>query len=139
MPENRTITVEVIDQAPAAKVWQYWTEPEYIMRWNNASPDWHTPRATNDLREGGRFMCRMEAKDGSQGFDFGGKYTEVVPQKRIAYTMDDGRKVSVDFEAKEERTQVTETFEAESMNAPEMQRQGWQAILDNFRAYVETH
>ena len=138
MPDTTSITVQTHVEAPIDQVWMAWTEPEHIMRWNNASDDWHTPRATNDLREGGTFTCRMEAKDGSTGFDFGGTYTNVTPHALIAYVMDDGRTVSVTFEAKGEATHVTETFEAEQENPLEMQRQGWQAILDNFKKYTES-
>ncbi len=109
------------------------------MQWNNASDDWHTPKATNDLRVGGAFASRMEAKDGSVGFDFGGTYTKVMPHALIAYVMDDDRAVSVIFEQRGKATQITETFEAEKTNSAEMQRQGWQAILDNFKKYAETH
>ncbi|MDB4978131.1 MAG: polyketide cyclase [Candidatus Peribacteria bacterium] len=137
MSDPTLITVEVVVHAPVAKVWQHWTEPEHIMKWNNASDDWHTPSATNDLREGGTFNCRMEAKDGSMGFDFGGTYTKVVPHKQIEYTIGDGRKVAVSFEEKGEETHVVENFEAETMNSVEMQRGGWQAILNNFKAEVE--
>ncbi len=133
------ITVQTTVQAPLSKVWQLWTAPEHIMQWNNASPDWHTPRATNDLRTGGSFMSRMEAKDGSAGFDFGGTYSEVIDGKKIAYAMDDGRKVEVLFDENGGATTVTETFDAETENSPEMQKAGWQSILDNFKSYVEAH
>lgn len=122
---------------PVEKVWQYFTEPDHIKAWNNASPDWHSPRVENDLRVGGRFNTRMEAKDGSEGFDFTGTYTEVVPEERIAYAMDDGRKVEVVFEETEGGTRVTETFDPEDENPIEMQKEGWQSILDNFKRYVE--
>jgi uncharacterized protein YndB with AHSA1/START domain len=131
------ITVETNVNAPVETVWACWTEPEHIMRWNSASPDWHTPSATNDLREGGSFTSRMEAKDGSVGFDFGGTYTTVIEHAEMAYVMDDGRKVRVTFNGHGDHTHVTETFDPETENAPEMQRQGWQAILDNFKTYAE--
>lgn len=137
MPDTILITVEATVNAPVGKVWKCWTTPEDIMTWNSASPDWHTPRAENDLREGGTFSSRMEARDGSMGFDFGGTYTKVVPNKTIAYTMGDGRKVSVNFEENNGKTVVTETFDPESENPPEMQKRGWQSILDGFKAYVE--
>lgn len=137
MPDKTLITVETTVHAPAAKVWTCWTESTHIMQWNNASDDWHTPTATNDLREGGTFTCGMEAKDGSMGFDFGGTYSKVVPHEHIAYTMGDGRKVTVQFEDKGGETHITETFEAESQNSVDMQRGGWQAILDNFKKYTE--
>ena len=131
------ITVQTKVEAPLIKAWQFWTEPEHIMQWNNASPDWHTPRATNDLRTGGSFTSRMEARDGSVGFDFGGTYSEVVPHQHIAYAMDDGRKVTVTFKAEGDDTMIIETFDPETENSPEMQRAGWQSIMDNFKSYVE--
>jgi len=112
---------------------------EHITKWNSASEDWHTPRATNDLRTGGKFTSRMEAKDGSVGFDFGGTYSEVKPNQRIAYTMDDGRKVSITFSGDNKSTKVVESFEAESVNSTELQRGGWQSILDNFKKYTESN
>ncbi len=136
MADQITITASVA--APIAKVWQYWTEPAHIMQWNNASPDWHTPRATNDLREGGTFTARMETKDGSMGFDFGGTYSTIVPEKEIAYAMGDDRKVRILFEAKGNETLVTESFDPEQENSLEMQRAGWQSILDNFKRYAES-
>ena len=136
--ENKTITVENTVSAPVEKVWKLWTTPEHITRWNNASPDWHTPFAENDLRTGGTFKSRMEARDGSMGFDFAGTYDKVTPNKEIAYTMGDGRKVTVLFATQGNSTRVTETFEPETQNSLEMQRGGWQAILDSFKAYVET-
>jgi uncharacterized protein YndB with AHSA1/START domain len=131
------ITVAAHIDASPADVWRLYTDPEAIMKWNAASPDWHTPRAENDLRVGGRFTFRMEAKDRSEGFDFGGTYTEVVPQSVLAYTMDDGRAAQVRFAPEGEGTSVTVSFDPESVNPPEMQHSGWQAILDNFKAFVE--
>ncbi len=131
------ITVETIIRASAETVWKYWTRPADIVRWNAASDDWHTTRAINDLRAGGRFVYRMEAKDGSSGFDFGGIYDKAVSGKEIEYTLDDGRKVSVTFSGEKDRTKVIETFEAETENSVELQRLGWQAILNNFKKYVE--
>ncbi len=137
MQENK-ITVETIINAPIEKVWTYFTEPEHVMQWNNASPDWHTPRAANDLRTGGTFSYRMEAKDGSTGFDFGGTYDEVHMHERIAYSFGD-RKAIATFESRGDgTTKVSETFDPEDVNAIEMQRSGWQAILDNFKRHVET-
>jgi len=133
------ITVEATVKAPVEKVWKFWGGPEHIMQWCNASPDWHAPRAENDLREGGKFLTRMEAKDGSFGFEFGGIYDVVKTNQLIEYTMGDGRKVVVSFESNGNETHVTETFEAEGTNPIEMQRGGWQAILDNFKSYTETH
>lgn len=131
------ITIETTVQAPVEKVWDYWTEPEHIKNWNSASEDWHTPFAENDLRAGGKFVSRMEAKDGSMGFDFGGIYDEVKLHELIAYTMEDDRKVNITFKGQGNETKVIETFDAESSNPIEIQQQGWQAILDNFKKYVE--
>jgi len=134
------VTIEAIVDAPLEKVWDFWSAPKHIMQWNSASPDWHTPRAENDLRKGGSFSSRMEAKDGSFGFDFGGVYDEVIDNQLIEYTMGDGRKVSVHFTKMEDgSTHVMESFEAESQNPVDMQRQGWQSILDNFKKYVESN
>ncbi len=137
--EKSIITVENTINAPVQKVWEYWTKPEHITHWNNASDDWHTPRAENDLRTGGSFVSRMEAKDGSMGFDFGGVYDDVKPNEYIEYTMGDGRKVKVNFSFRGNSTKVTESFEAEGTNPLEMQKMGWQAILDNFKKYVEAN
>ena len=134
-----SITVENTINAPVEKVWAYWSAPEHITKWNNASEDWHSPRAENDLRTGGKFSTRMEAKDGSMGFDFGGTYDEVKTNEVIAYTMSDGRKVVVNFTIVGDQTKVIETFDAEETNPIEMQRGGWQAILDNFKKYVEAN
>ena len=131
------ITVENTVNAPVEKVWNCWTMPEHITKWNNASDDWHTPWAKNDLREGGSFVARMEAKDGSMGFDFGGVYDAVRTNEYIEYTIGDGRKVKVTFTAQGKTTKVVESFEAENMNSIELQRGGWQAILDNFKKYTE--
>jgi uncharacterized protein YndB with AHSA1/START domain len=135
--QRTRITASTTVDADVQTVWTCWTEPEHITRWNNASDDWHSPRATNDLRIGGRFNTRMEAKDGSAGFDFEGVYTAVKPYDHIAYEMSDGRKVTVEFHGHGHHTHVTETFDAEETNPVEMQRGGWQAILENFRKYVE--
>ena len=134
-----SITVENTINAPVEKVWAYWSAPEHITKWNNASEDWHSPRAENDLRTGGKFSTRMEAKDGSMGFDFGGTYDEVKTNEVIAYTMSNGRKVVVNFTKEGDQTKVIETFDAEETNPIEMQRGGWQAILDNFKKYVEAN
>jgi uncharacterized protein YndB with AHSA1/START domain len=133
------VTVETAVKAPVEKVWKYWSEPEHIKKWNSASEDWHTPKAENDLRTGGKFSSRMEAKDGSFGFDFGGEYTAVKNNELIEYVMSDGRKVKVVFEAKGNETKVTESFDAETENSVEMQKTGWQAILDNFKKYTEAN
>lgn len=131
------ITVQATIKAPIDKVWECWNAPEDIVKWNNASDDWHTPKAENDLRVGGKFNVRMEAKDGSMGFDFAGVYDKVIVNKVIEYTMGDGRKVKVNFRYLENRTTVIETFEAETENSLEMQHDGWQSIMDNFKKHVE--
>ena len=131
------ITIETVVNAPVEKVWENWNAPEAIIKWNSAHPDWHTPWATNDLRVGGKITSRMEAKDGSMGFDFGGTYDEVELHKTIAYTLGDDRKVRITFTPEGNRTRVTETFDAEDQNPHDMQRAGWQAILDNFKSYTE--
>ncbi|AWW29078.1 polyketide cyclase [Echinicola strongylocentroti] len=133
----KKITVTVKVNAPVDKAWAYWTGPEHIMRWNKASDDWHTPHAANDLREGGAFTSRMEAKDGSMGFDFSGTYQAVQEGKMLSYTLDDGREVEVVFTPEGEGTVIKETFDPEQTNPIEMQKGGWQAILDNFKKYVE--
>ena len=139
-PSDKTrVTVEALVEAPAEKVWEFWTAPEHITQWSYASDDWHTPKAENDVRVGGKFSSRMEAKDGSMGFDFGGVYDEVQAGERMAYTLGDGRKVEIDFAKQGEATQVTETFEAEEMNPVDMQKGGWQAILNNFKKYAEAN
>ena len=131
------ITIQTQVKAPVEKVWEYWTSPVHIVKWNSASEDWHTPRAENDLRTGGRFSSRMEARDGSFGFDFGGVYDIVETHKRIEYTLEDDRKVRIHFTSNGDTTEVIESFEAESTNPVEMQRSGWQSILDNFKKYTE--
>ena len=133
------ITVQSIIKAPIEKVWKFWTGPEHITKWNNASDDWHTPRAENDLRVGGKFVSRMEARDGSFGFDFGGVYDEVTLNEKITYTMDDSRRVTIHFTSNGNETKVVETFDAENTHSVEMQRGGWQAILDNFKKYAESN
>ena len=131
------ITVETTVAAPLEAVWRAWTTPADIVRWNAASDDWHTTTAEVDLRVGGTFSSRMEAKDGSMGFDFEGTYTEIVPQERIAYALGDGRVVVVDFVEEDGGVRVREAFDAEGENPIELQRQGWQAILDRFARHVE--
>ena len=140
MNEQATkITVATTVNAPVEKVWDMWNKPEHITQWNSASPDWHAPRAENDLREGGSFSCRMEAKDGSFGFDFGGTYDKVENHRRIEYTMSDGRQVQISFTPQGDQTAIEETFDAESQNSEELQRTGWQAIMDNFKKYAENN
>lgn len=131
------ITVETLVKAELSKVWDAWNNPADIKQWNSAQEDWHTTQSTVDLREGGKFSARMEAKDGSMGFDFEGTYTRVVPNEAVEYRMSDGREVQVEFVESPDGVLVKETFDAETENTPEMQRQGWQAILDNFGRYVE--
>lgn len=137
MEPSNQIIVETTVQTSVEKVWTLWTEPTHITKWNTASDDWHTPHAENDLRVGGKFLSRMEAKDGSFGFDFGGIYDEVLLHKVIAYTLGDGRKVNITFQGQENETEVIVTFDAETENPIEFQQQGWQAILDNFKKYAE--
>ena len=139
-PTNtQTVTIEATVNAPVDKVWNYWTTPKHITQWNNATPDWHSPRAENDLKAGGRFNIRMEAKDGSMGFDFWGIYDVVKPHEYIEMTLGDDRKVKIYFKGSGNQTHIEETFEAEGENPIEMQRAGWQAILDNFKQYTETN
>lgn len=135
--EKVTITVKAEISAPIEKVWKCWTSPEYITRWNQASDDWHSPHAINDLRVGGKFNYRMEAKDGSFGFDFWGIYSKVEHYKSIEFTLGDDRRVQVDFTSIGDKTLVVETFEAENENSLELQQTGWQAILDNFKKIAE--
>lgn len=134
---SNAITVQATINAPAEKVWSYWNAPEHITKWCQASADWHAPYAENDLRPDGKFKTTMAAKDGSFSFDFEGVYTEVEPYKLISYTMADGRMVTIEFEENDNTTTVTETFDPENTNPIEMQRGGWQAILDNFKQYAE--
>jgi uncharacterized protein YndB with AHSA1/START domain len=131
------ITVETVVKAPLSKVWDIWNSPADIKEWNAAQDDWHTTESSVDLREGGKFSARMEAKDGSAGFDFEGIYTRVVPKKAIDFRMSDGREVNVEFIERRGAVLIKETFDAETENTAELQRQGWQAILDNFSRHVE--
>ena len=135
--EKTTITVDATINAPVEKVWEIWNDPKHIMQWCTASDDWHAPYAENDLRKGGKFKTTMAAKDGSMRFDFEGVYTTVSPNKTIEYTISDGRRVRVLFSGQGSETKITETFEAESIHPIEMQRGGWQAILDSFKAHTE--
>ncbi|MBK9047394.1 MAG: SRPBCC family protein [Bacteroidetes bacterium] len=131
------MTVSAIINAPIQKVWDYWTNPNHITGWNFASDDWHAPSAQNDLKVGGKFNSRMEAKDGSIGFDFEGVYDQVIPEKFIEYTLGDSRKVNIKFTSDGNTTTIEESFEAESENPVEMQQTGWQMILNNFKRYTE--
>ena len=132
------ITVEANVNVPVEKVWEAWTKPDHIVKWNHASDDWHSPWAKADFREGGNFSARMEAKDGSMGFDFGVVYDVIRTNEYIEYTIGDGRKVQVRFTKQGNATKVVETFEAENTHPIEFQKGGWQAILDNFKKYTES-
>lgn len=136
--ENK-IKIDIFSEinADVNKVWDYWTKPEHIINWNFASDDWHCPKAENDLKVGGKYIERMEAKDGSFGFDFEAIYDEINEHKIISYTMLDSRKCTIFFENKENKTNVFISFHAEKENSIELQKSGWQAILDNFKKYVE--
>ena len=132
------ISIETVIKSDLDTVWFAWTNPEDIKQWNAASEDWHTTESTVDLREGGTFFSRMEAKDGSMGFDFGGTFSKVIENQLIEYSMEDGRSVVVEFSRVENAVKVEEKFEAESQNEAEQQRQGWQSILDSFAKHVES-
>jgi uncharacterized protein YndB with AHSA1/START domain len=132
------IKISTTINAPVDQVWQFYTTPTHIVQWNNASTDWHTTSAENDLNVGGKFLYRMEAKDGSEGFDFAGEYTAIDKNTLIKYKMDDGREAEVKFANNEETTNVDITFDAEEGISKEMQQSGWQSILDNFKKYVES-
>lgn len=136
---NNPITVQTTVRAPMARVWEYWNKPEHITGWAFASDDWEAPAADNDLRVGGTFKTTMAAKDRSESFDFTGAYTAVKEHELIEYDMDDGRHVKVEFKDAPDGVRVTETFDPEEENPEEMQRGGWQAILDNFKRYAESH
>lgn len=138
MGQVTRITVEATVNALVAKVWKAWNTPSDIMEWNTADPSWHTPSSENDLRVGGKFKNRMEAKDGSFGFDFEGMYDKVDLHKEITYTMGDGRQATTLFAEQDGKTKVETTFDAETENDPEMQKQGWQAILNNFVKFAES-
>ena len=134
---KNTITVETIVKAPIAKVWEHWSNPSHIMGWAFASDDWEAPSAENDVRTGGKFKTTMAAKDKSDSFDFAGAYSLVKEHELIEYDMDDGRHVKVEFIEVPEGVKIVETFDPENENSEELQRSGWQAILDNFRKYTE--
>jgi uncharacterized protein YndB with AHSA1/START domain len=135
--ERSKIKIETVVSKPIETLWEIWTLPKHIMEWNSASDDWYTPSSENDLRVGGTFSSVMSARDGSFQFEFGGIYDEVIPNKKIAYTLGDGRKVDVTFEETTAGVRVTEIFEAEGENSLEMQKNGWQSILDHFKRYAE--
>ncbi len=133
------ITVNATVSANAKKAWDYYTGPEHITQWNSPSDDWHCPRAENNMKVGGKYNARMEAKDGSMGFDFEAVYDEVNPGKSFSYTMTDGRRADVAFEESNGKTDVTVTFDPENQNPPDFQKAGWQAILDNYKKYTEAN
>ena len=137
--ERIKISVEVTVNKNIDEVWANWTLPEHITKWNFASDDWQCPSAQNDLRAGGRFSSRMEAKDGSFGFDFGGIYDEVIHLQKIAYTMEDGRQVETSFVSNGNSTTINTLFDAEDQNPIELQKGGWQAIINNFKKYCENN
>ena len=131
------IVVKVKVAANIEKVWTSWTTPSLITQWNFANDDWCCPSAENNFEVGGRFTSRMESKNGEMGFDFSGIYDEIIKYKFIRYTLDDGRKVSIKFNSLGDATEIVESFEPEATNTMEMQKTGWQMILDNFRKFVE--
>ena len=136
--EDRKITVEITVNKDLDFVWNSWTQPEHILQWNHASDDWHTVRALNDLKVGGKFFYRMEAKDGSFGFDFESIYELVNEKLELTYVMSDGRSATTIFQKNKIETKVTTTFDPENENPIELQKAGWQAILNNFKKYVES-
>lgn len=137
--DTTPITINANIAATLDKVWAFYTKPEHITQWNFAVDSWHCPSAKNDLRKGGKYLARMEAKDGSFGFDFEAVYDEVIPEEKMVFTLEDGRKTIVVFEESNAETKVTITFDAEKENSLEMQKNGWQAILNNFKKYTESH
>ena len=136
--ESKKVTVQVIVNSIVENVWKCWTTENDILKWNHASDDWHTTKVVNDLKIGGEFSYRMEARDGSFGFDFGGRYDAVVEQKLLGYILGDGRKVIIEFKTNNQVTTVIQTFDAENENPIEMQQAGWQSIMNNFKKYVES-
>ena len=137
--EKTIISIQALINAPVNTVWKFWTIPGDVVKWNNAAEDWLTTTAENDFTPGGKFSYRMEAKDGSFGFDFKGTYSEITTNKLIKYTIDDGRKVEIIFSDLDNKTEITEYFEAENIHSVEMQRSGWQSILFNFKKYAESN
>ncbi len=137
--EQQIILVKTTINAPIDSVWQKWNSPEDITKWYNASEDWHTPKAENDLKVGGKFSYRMEAKDGSFGFDYWGIYDLIIPNKKLVFTLGDNRKVYISFSTMDNKTEIVESFEPENQNPHDMQQAGWQAILDNFKKYIENN
>ncbi|MCX8104838.1 MAG: SRPBCC domain-containing protein [Ignavibacterium album] len=137
--ESNKIKVEATIKASVKKVWEYFTKPEHIVNWNFASDDWYCPKAVNELKPDSKFSWRMESKDGSAGFDFEGIYNEVQEYKKIKYTLGDNREVEIIFNSEDNSTYISETFDAENFHTHELQKTGWQAILNNFKKYVELH
>ncbi len=131
------ITVESTIEAPIDMVWDFWTKPEHVMHWNFASNDWHCPNANSDFNVGGEFHYIMAAKDGSVEFDFCGTFTKIIDKTFIEIFLEDGRELNIQFESEGNTTKIIETFEPEEVNSIELQKQGWQAILNNFKLYVE--
>lgn len=134
---KRPITIQTVVNASVEKTWEYWNEPKHITKWSFALDEWEAPFAENNLCIGGKFSTRMQAKNGSQGFDFSGEYTEIRENEFIEYVMSDGRKVSIQFNKIDGKTEITETFDPEEENSIELQKNGWQAILNNFKKYVD--
>lgn len=135
--DTTKITIQVVVAADRQKVWNCYTQPEHITKWNFATDTWHCPAASNDMRVGGKYLARMEAKDGSFAFDFEAVYNEIVDGEKFTYTMPDNREIQVSFEKMDDKTRVTVTFDPENVNPVDLQRDGWQSILDNFRRYAE--
>lgn len=135
----KQITVGSIVNKPIQQVWDFWTSPEHIVNWNFASPDWHCPHAEHNLEIGGKLKYTMAAKDGSMQFDYTGTFTQIEPHKLLAYQLDDSRKVTITFINHGDSTEVAETFELETINSEELQQQGWQAIFEQFKSYVEAN
>lgn len=135
--ERTLVNVQTVVKLPVGKVWELWTDPWHIIHWNQASEEWHTARAENDIKKNGRFSYRMEARDGSAGFDFSGEYRKVTKYKSIESFLDDSRKVSITFNEDNGETHISESFEAEETFPVEYQKEGWQSILDNFKKYAE--
>lgn len=139
MDIKNSIRVEIDVENDVSIVWSLWTVPEHICEWNRASDEWHCPQAEIDLRDGGRFCYRMEAKDRSAGFDFTGTFGSIEPYRKISYTLDDARAVEIGFDKIGEQTKVTQVFEPDSEYSVDIQKEGWQAILNNFKMYAESH
>ena len=139
MENNEIIKVEVVINQECSNVWDFWTTPEHITKWNQATEEWHCPKAVNNLKAGGTFNYRMEAKNGSMGFDFTGTYSKIMPHEKIDFALEDGRHVEIDFIKEGEKTRIIEVFDLDSENSPGIQKQGWQAILNNFKNYVESN